>query len=96
MRSDIPGEIEQERKAQDRQWGGPEHDDTNSAWSWILYILSHARAGGAQLRGTPAKDEIRPALRLFRYQMVRVAALAVAAIESVDRAFERMDHDKDN
>ena len=86
----IFNEVSEERSAQDKQWGGPEHDDTNSCWNWILYILSHARAGGAKVRGVPAMKDIPEALHLFRYQMVRVAALAIAAIESVDRAIARM------
>ena len=90
MRSDIPGKIEQERKAQDEKWGGPEHDDTHSVWDWICYIHGHARAAGSMLRGVPPADEVAASLQHFRYQMVRVAALAVAAIESVDRAIVRM------
>ena len=64
-------EIAAERAAQDAKWGGPAHDDTHFASDWIGYIIDHARRAFA--------------VGGFRRQMIRVAALAVAAVESHDR-----------
>lgn len=66
-----------ERDRQDAQWGGPVHDDTHSAWDWCEYIeyqLAHARH--APVPAEPGK---------FRERMIKIAALAFAAIASYDR-----------
>ncbi len=69
--SNVYDEIKAERQRQDAQWGGPDHDDSHSQWDWQQFIFEFASAW----RGTN-----------FRQRMVVVAALAVAAIESTDRA----------
>lgn len=71
----IYAEIEQERVAQDREWGGAEHDDTHDRVDWGSFIGRHlGRALDAPIEAAT-----------FRRQMVRVAALATAAIEWFDR-----------
>lgn len=67
--SPLP-EIRAERVRQDREWGGLEHDRSHSPSDWIALITQHAgRALG----------------RDFRRQMIQIAALAVAAVETYDR-----------
>lgn len=73
LRTEIIREIELEREAQDVKWGGPEHDDDHSREDWCEFIADH----GQPFRSRPWN---------FREQMIRVAALAVAAIESDTRA----------
>ena len=68
-------EIFGERLRQDGRWGGPKHDDTHSPRAWHIFIL---RYSGRAVR-MPWNRE------LFREQMVKVAALAVAAIQWCDR-----------
>lgn len=63
-------DVIQERSQQDAQWGGPEHDDKHDAADFAEYIR-------IQL-GRMTEDECR-------VRLVKVAALAVAAIESLDR-----------
>jgi hypothetical protein len=77
MNKTIYEQIQMERIAQDFQWGGPEHDDNHSAWDWIAYLTKHV--GRAVM--WPFNSLI------FRTQMVKVAALAVAAIEWLDRNY---------
>ncbi len=89
----IYDEIRAERERQDEAWGGPGHDDGHSALDWIGYIANHAaRASGGSVeivdeghwwacRMTVNGNGGSP----FRRQMIRVAALAVAAVESFDR-----------
>ena len=72
---DIFDEITAERKHQDKKWGGPTHDDHHTSHDWVAYITRHL---GRTVTWPLDKEA-------FRYQMVRVAALAVAAIEWVDR-----------
>lgn len=70
-------EIEAERIRQDAKWGGPQHDDEHTNpkdWGWFIE---------QQLwEGTNNPEK-------FRQQLVRVAALAVAAIEVEDRKAAR-------
>lgn len=67
-------EVVSERAAQDEEWGGPSHDDTHTQFHWTKFIREHA---DRSVRGQ-ARDD-------FRQQMIRVAALAVAAVQSFDR-----------
>lgn len=71
----IYDEIINERAAQDKKWGGPDHDKFHSSHDWISFIVKHL--GAAVMYPWSALT--------FRKQMVRVAALAVAAIEWCDR-----------
>jgi len=65
----VYADVRKERKAQDQEWGGPKHDDTHSNGDWISYVRRHTDKASYD----------------FRKQMIRVAALAVAAVESYDR-----------
>ena len=64
-----------ERTAQITEWGGPDADDSNTKLDWVAYIVKHT--------GKAMTNPFN--LDVFRYQMVRVAALAIAAIATVDR-----------
>lgn len=72
-------EIQKEREHQDIKWGGPGEDDLNTDHNWIAYIIK--QTGQAVTRQGDRSN--------FRQRMIRVAALAVAAIERCDRATER-------
>jgi hypothetical protein len=76
--NDILDQIKKERQQQDDKWGGPLHDDEHTNFDWIAYITKHL--GRAVM--WPFEADI------FRNQMIRVAALAVAAIQWVDRRTE--------
>ncbi len=79
MTPTIYEEIQQERKRQDEQWGGPDHDDRNNQLEWIGIITRHL---GKALISSDVP-------LLSRIQLIRVAALAVAAVEWIDRKIER-------
>lgn len=69
--STVYAEIKVERASQDAKWGGPDHDDEHESEDWFSFIQEHLdRAENPDV---------------YRMQMIRVAALAVAAIESFDR-----------
>ncbi len=70
MRWQVFREIEAERVRQDAKWGGPAHDDEHTFADWIDYIKEHTN--NARFKG-------------FRIEMVKIAALAIAAIESTAR-----------
>lgn len=65
-------DILKERDKQDEQWGGPEHDDRHFNSDWTGYMGYQAR----RLHEDPT---------LSRDRFVKIAALALAAIESIDR-----------
>jgi hypothetical protein len=78
-----------ERDAQDIQWGGPVHDDSHDYLDWIVYIrhqlhqipfLSPKRKGELDLTMREGNN-----LELFESRMVKVAALALAAVQSERR-----------
>jgi hypothetical protein len=73
----IVAEVIGERERQDAQWGGPEHDDRHLANDWVAIIVRHL--------GLAADDAAATDPERFRRQLVRVAAVAVAALESFDR-----------
>lgn len=70
----IFNEIQAERLYQDNKWG-TEFDDKNTLNDWIVYINNYA-AKAAFMGNTP--EEQRAAL-------IKVASLAVAALETFDR-----------
>jgi len=71
--TDIYDEIREERRRQDAEWGGPDHDDTHTVEEFVGFIREHAERGNTGY------------VVIQRKQMVRVAALAVAWIEKIDR-----------
>jgi len=75
MSNETYDEIRNERKKQDKKWGGIDHDDKHSSHDWVAYIVRHTGMAVHWPWDT----------NIFRQQMIRVAALAVAAIEWTDR-----------
>jgi len=64
-------EIEQERFLQNQQWGGAAHDDEHAFMDWLAYITR-------QLQRAPTITSQREIL-------IKIAALAVAGLESATR-----------
>lgn len=78
--SAVLEQVAVERRLQDRQWGGADHDDEHSASDWLNFIDEHrARARKAATSRTGGSD------KEHRKQLVEIAALAVAAIQAHDR-----------
>ena len=73
----IYDEIAAERAKQDAQWGGIDHDDTHHAGEWWEYRKKFEE------RAYYAPPQRRDAL-------LKIAALAVAQIESLDRQVTRV------
>ncbi len=65
-------DIREERQKQDARWGGAAHDDKHDADNWCDYI---------QRQIVKWEDEEQSDREMF----VKIAALAVAAVESIDR-----------
>lgn len=71
----VFAEISRERAAQDEQWGGYIHDDSHERDAWFNWIQKQ--------NSYAFKNSDNP--YEFEHRMVKVAALAVAAIESSRR-----------
>lgn len=78
LREDAIEDIRQERFAQHCEWGGDDHDDHHSSSDWIVFISK-------QLGKAVVHEWSQAERSLFRSSMVKVGALAVAAIEWYDR-----------
>lgn len=76
---DVFSDIRYERERQDAQWGGPEHDDEHDPKDWLHFIDKQTIAGVFDVE----LGEQEPGS--YRMRLVKIAALAVAAIESHDR-----------
>lgn len=75
-REAIFQEINRERHHQDLKWGGASHDDNEeTVLSFMSYIVEYATASSER---TSRHD--------VRTRAIKVAALAVALVEKLDRA----------
>ena len=74
----LADELIAERRRQDAQWGGPEHDDEHAPLDWTDFIRKFCENANAAfvLNQPPAEYERR---------LIQVAALAIAAIQSSRR-----------
>ena len=74
----ILQQIATERARQDGKWGGAGHDDHHTTAEFVQLIEDYA--GWARtMAGMNSPDKARN-------RLIQVAALAVAAVESIDRA----------
>lgn len=70
----ILREIQIERRRQDRQWGGDKHDDRHAARDFCDFIQKQIR----YMQGLGTDNQPRE-------RFVKIAALAMAAAEMLDR-----------
>lgn len=81
-----------ERAQQDQQHGGPAHDDTHTVEDWLGFMEAQAMKvpHGRVMNGNSVEPR-----DVCRERFVKIAALAIAAIESHDRivaAHKRLEH----
>lgn len=77
----VYDDVREERARQDAQWGGRAHDDAHTAADWRGYRMKFEDR--AQWRIPPAGRSTTG-----RDALVKIAALAVAQIEALDRRSE--------
>lgn len=75
-------EVADERARQDAQWGGPAHDDGHGPSDWRGLLGEHV-GRLVVVHGQASAD--------YRERLVKIAAIAVAAVEAHDRAGGRME-----
>lgn len=76
-RFSIFEDVEMERERQDKLWGGPTNDDQHNRRDWLDFILHQVN----QAETAATEDDGGR----YRKQLMQIAALAVAGIESYDR-----------
>lgn len=77
---ELTQEVFAERLHQDQRWGGPVHDDQHTPEEWI-HLLDH-QTTEADYAMLPCGD----GLPEYRVRLIKIAALAFAALEALDRA----------
>lgn len=77
-KTQILQEIMIERERQDKKWGGAEHDKAHIIEDWLRFVLH-------QIDDIEKETERAGDLKLIRKDFIQIAALGVAAIESIDR-----------
>lgn len=84
----VLNEIAQERTYQENKWGNETDDTVNTPNDYCTYLSAYATKwfpGGFLPYNPQTVDE-------FRTSMVKTAAIAVAAVESIDRQREALGH----
>jgi hypothetical protein len=74
--------ILEERAQQDAQWGGEEHDDKHWPRDWMAFIRKQLDKANAEIY-LPAFEPDE-----YRRRLVKIAALAAAAINAHDRLYQ--------
>ena len=77
---DVVREVGEERRRQDLRRGGPENDDLKENYDWAVLIQ--------RLEGEAFSARARNDFAEYRRVMIQVAAVAVAAVQSIDRLTE--------
>lgn len=70
-------EVRDERDRQDKKWGGPEHDDKHTIAEFVQWIKDYA--GWARMMASMLSYD------KARKRLIQIAAMAVAAVELIDR-----------
>lgn len=82
LQSEILKKVLAERKAQDEQWGGPQHDDLHSAHDWAHFINKQTRGCfRTHISGTSIPEYPE---RIY-FKLIKIAAVAFAGLESIER-----------
>lgn len=91
----IHNEIIGERRKQDEEWGGPEHEDTHGAFEWMEFRRKREEkmTDAYMQRGRPFDAGYFH--NTTRRELVIMAALCVAQIESMDRIYAEMQRNRE-
>jgi hypothetical protein len=80
-RDAIYKEIEAERAYQDSKWGVATDDTKNNPFNWVSYLSNYS---SRWMKGE-FPPFTKPTVEAYRASMIKTAAIAVAAVESLDR-----------
>lgn len=83
--SGVLAEVRRERQRQDAKWGGAAHDDSHTTEEFAEFIEARAYKVRALDRSDREKPLTYGCMETPRQILLEISALAVAAIESIDR-----------
>jgi hypothetical protein len=91
--NDIHEEIKSERLRQNEEWGGAVHDDVHEPEKWVGFLRHQIRLAD-RAACSLATDEItggeeKALIDGYRERLIKIAAVAIAAAESLDRIMEK-------
>ena len=91
--NDIYEEIKAERVRKDEEWGGAAHDDVHEPEKWCGFLRHQIRLAD-RAACSLATDEItgveeQALIDGYRERLIKIAAVAIAATESLDRIMEK-------
>ena len=75
-------QVSEERARQDAKWGGTAHDDGHDAQDWSQFIGYQNQAIPYEANLAVDREEYDA---IVRRRFIKIAALAVAAVQSIDR-----------
>lgn len=78
----VLDDVCDERLRQDAIWGGDAHDDTHDIEDFMLFIVRQRKKAASDIAGAQTLED---ELARYRQRFVKIAALAVAAMASIDR-----------
>ena len=84
QRQAVLDEVSEERTFQDSRYGGPEHDDQHSSKQWLNFIADRAMFQVFVIEHEERRSD-SPYSSDYRATLIKIAALAVAGIQSHDR-----------
>lgn len=78
LSTQVMQDIAVERDKQDTQWGGPANDDNHFPQEWLAWIDHQIERGCAEDNNSDGNHN-------WRERYIKIAALCIAAVESLDR-----------
>src|SRR6267142_6018008 len=89
----IQEEIKTERLRQDAEWGGSTHDDVHEPEKWCGFLRHQLRLAD-RAACSLAIDEVtggeeQALIDGYRERLIKIAVVAIAATESLDRMMEK-------
>lgn len=80
----VYDEIKNERVYRQGRWLNKVDDTKNTPWHWTAYIMAYATSWMCGTWAPLGENTVSA----FRVSMIKIAAIAVAAVESIDRQRE--------
>lgn len=88
----ILEEVKSEQRLEDQEWSSSEHDDVYEPEKWCGFLRHQIRladrAACSLATDEITGDEEQSLVVAYRAQLIKIAALAIAATQSLDRVIE--------
>ena len=82
----VLGGVRQERYRQLSLWGDQDHD----SHTWLVILMEEVGEAAKTILADVPDYELTENIDKFREELIQVAAVAVAAVECIDRRYEHL------